>query len=25
VVVSYDHTGVYNAEVLDALTPELMP
>lgn len=25
VVVSYDHTGVYNAEVLDALVPELMP
>lgn len=25
VVVSYDHTGVYNAEILDALTPELMP
>lgn len=25
VVISYDHTGVYNAEVLDALVPELMP
>lgn len=25
VVISYDHTGVYNAEVLDAVTPELMP
>ena len=25
VVVSYDHTGVYNAEVLDAMTPEPMP
>ena len=25
VVVAYDHSGVYNAEVLDALTPELMP
>lgn len=25
VVVSYDHTGVYNAEILDAVTPELMP
>ncbi len=25
VVVSYDHTGVYNAEILDALAPELMP
>lgn len=25
VVIAYDHSGVYNAEVLDALTPELMP
>ena len=25
VVVSYDHTGVYSAEALDAMTPELMP
>lgn len=25
VVISYDHTGVYNAEILDAVTPELMP
>ena len=25
VVVAYDHSGGYNAEVLDALTPELMP
>ncbi|MFM6988247.1 MAG: hypothetical protein ACKOXG_06195 [Arenimonas sp.] len=25
VVVSYDHTGVYNAEILDAVAPELMP
>ena len=25
VVISYDHTGVYNAEVLDALVPEPMP
>lgn len=25
VVISYDHTGVYNAEVLDAMEPEPMP
>lgn len=25
VVVSYDHTGVYSAEALDSMTPELMP
>lgn len=25
VVVSYDHTGVYNAEILDAVAPEPMP
>lgn len=25
VVIAYDHTGVYNAEILDNLAPELMP
>ena len=25
VVIAYDHTGTYNAEIRDAITPELMP
>lgn len=25
VVIAYDHTGAYNAEIRDAITPELMP
>ena len=25
VAIAYDHTGVYNAEILDNLAPELMP
>ena len=25
VVIAYDHTGVYNAEIRDAITPEPMP
>lgn len=25
VVIAYDHTGVYNAEIRDSITPERMP
>ena len=25
VVIAYDHTGVYNAEIRDSVTPEAMP